>query len=295
MFGRGLLFLIVLCAAVGIPYFLSAPDSEVGTRLHGWKDSLLAHRPAWPGGMDSPIATATPLPEYSSFHTPLPHQRYPASRGAYPATGYGGGVASQQATPWLPVGATGNGGSWGGVPPQRGHTPVNVAALFRFDITPDWVMQNWPRVSSQLSEFTYAGLRVPLVTGTGIHDLAGSLTYFFDEQRKLQRIAFHGTTGDPGQLANLVQQQFGLQPGNSIGGLYYDRESNNQIDSVLRITNAPWSTASQPHRRYRVAMELNREGEAATLSRRMQTILDDERNLRSFRELQGTSSKDALP
>ena len=48
-------------------------------------------------------------------------------------------------------------------------------------------MRRWPRVTT-VPQFALAGLRVPLVTGTQIDDLAGSLTYYFDRTDQVQRI-----------------------------------------------------------------------------------------------------------
>jgi hypothetical protein len=49
---------------------------------------------------------------------------------------------------------------------------VSLAEVLRFDISPDWVMGRFPRVSTVLAELNLDGLRVPLVTGTSPSDLA---------------------------------------------------------------------------------------------------------------------------
>ena len=71
-----------------------------------------------------------------------------------------------------------------------------LAAVFRCDITPPWVMSQWSRVSTGLAELDLHGYRVALISGTREGDLAGSLTYYFNIQQRLQRITFQGSTGD---------------------------------------------------------------------------------------------------
>ncbi len=60
--------------------------------------------------------------------------------------------------------------------------------MLRFDVTVEWVMQRWPRVSTGLPYLQLQGYRVPLVTGTKVADLAGSLTYYFNARQQVQRI-----------------------------------------------------------------------------------------------------------
>ena len=63
------------------------------------------------------------------------------------------------------------------IPNQTVLTQPRIQALqevLRFDISPAWVMQRFPRVSTVLSEVSLDGLRVPLITGTQPYDLAGT-------------------------------------------------------------------------------------------------------------------------
>ncbi len=90
-------------------------------------------------------------------------------------------------------------------------TPVRgLAEVFQFNVTPDWIMRRWPQVATGLGQLQLQGYRVPLVTGTRESDVAGSLTYYFNAQRQLQRIAFQGNTGDPRQLVGLLSSRFNL-------------------------------------------------------------------------------------
>src|SRR5262245_51668880 len=51
--------------------------------------------------------------------------------------------------------------------------PVTIEQAFRFDLTPSWVSSRWPRVSTVLGEPEQLGMRVALVSGTRLDDIAG--------------------------------------------------------------------------------------------------------------------------
>ena len=98
-------------------------------------------------------------------------------------------------------------------PTPAAETQVNeLAEVLRFDVSPDWVTQRWPRVSSVRSEQNLEGMRVALVTGTDLEDVAGSLTYYFDMMDRVVRISFQGQTGSDRQLVELVTKTYGLHP-----------------------------------------------------------------------------------
>ncbi|MBI3465232.1 MAG: hypothetical protein HY000_19575 [Planctomycetes bacterium] len=128
--------------------------------------------------------------------------------------------------------------------PVSGPLVSDPAELFRFDIRPDWVLHNWSRVSTGLSDPRYAGYRVPVVTGTTEQDLAGALSYYFDEQERLRRITFVGATGDPRHLAAWVTRQFGFQRFGKPGeGLTYVAARSSRYRGVLRM--APKAIVSE--------------------------------------------------
>ena len=83
--------------------------------------------------------------------------------------------------------------------------------IFRFDVSPTWAKQRWERLTTIPVENGLHGLRTALVTGTNSWDLNGSLTYFFDQNHRPQRITFRGWVGDPSRLVNLATQHFGLK------------------------------------------------------------------------------------
>lgn len=142
--------------------------------------------------------------------------------------------------------------------PLEGALPTPLAEVLRFDVTKEWVYQRWPRKSTALSELDLYGVRVPLVTGTQLPDLAGSLTYFFDAGGRVQRISFHGRTADTTQIVNLVVQQFGLspQPTPVVGEQLFRTMRGTDVLSELRTRPAPvlWSTSL--HESFSVDLEL---------------------------------------
>jgi hypothetical protein len=126
------------------------------------------------------------------------------------------------------------------------------------DVSKEWVYQRWPRKSTALSELDLFGVRVPLVTGTQLHDLAGSLTYYFGGDGRVKRISFRGRTGDTTQLAAIVHQRFGLQaqPTPIAGEQLLQYRSGDDVLSELRTRPAPVLWASTPHDSFAVELEL---------------------------------------
>lgn len=133
--------------------------------------------------------------------------------------------------------------------------------VLRFDVTVDWVMRRWPRVSTGLPHLRLHGCRVPLVTGTAIGDVAGSLTYFFNARQQVQRITFRGTTGDPRVLIGLVtgRYHFAHRLTNDPGvALYEAVDSNNQPVGVLKIRSASVIKSNRPYTRFEVDLVIDR-------------------------------------
>ena len=140
----------------------------------------------------------------------------------------------------------------------------NLGDLLRFNLTPDWIVHRWPRVSAGLGNLQLQGYRVPLVTGTAESDLAGALTYYFNAQQQLQRITFSGTTGDARRLVGLLSAQFHLtrRLTNDPGLMVYEAvRPGNQPASALRIRSAAVLKASEPRRRFNVELVLERPDE----------------------------------
>ena len=137
----------------------------------------------------------------------------------------------------------------------------DASGAFDFQITPEWIVAHWPAVSTGLAQLQLEGYRVPLVTGTAQYDLAGSLTYYYNAEQRLQRITFLGTTGDPRPLIALLTSRFHLTRRlvNDPGLVVYEAvNSNNQPASSLRIRLAPLAHPNDPYRCYDVELFLER-------------------------------------
>jgi hypothetical protein len=142
----------------------------------------------------------------------------------------------------------------------------SLGEVLRFDITKEWIYRHWPRKSTGLADLGLYGVRVPLVTGTKMTDLAGSLTYYFNAQGQVQHIAFLGRTADTTQLVQFLASTYKLQPAAAPAGeqlfqvLYSGRpqsELRTWPEAVL------WSTS--PHDSFVVELALERPGSNRTL------------------------------
>ncbi|MCA9120769.1 MAG: hypothetical protein H6822_32485 [Planctomycetaceae bacterium] len=239
MFGRPIRFLVLLGAAAGIPYAWFNEDfaPAVKGKVQQWATSL--KKKEWSFGGDQ-------TPELGK--TFLRRDKLP-------------GVSFE--TPGNDAALTGGVGELG--------------QIMQSDVTPAWIMQRWSRVSTIHTEPGLSGFRVALVTGTELSDLAGSLTFYFDNLQKLRRITFDGLTGDACELVQVAAQRFNLRSEPALGaGLYLSRW-NGQPTGVLRISHAPVIRAQRPHERLEVMLELNQPGVGQQLSARAQETLNNDR------------------
>ncbi|TWU27311.1 DUF6690 family protein [Bythopirellula polymerisocia] len=151
--------------------------------------------------------------------------------------------------------------------PLEGISSVSLEEVFRFDITKEWVYQHWARKSTALSELGLYGVRIPLVTGTQLTDIAGSLTYFFDPSGRVQKITFKGNTGDTTQLVMLVMHRYGLQPQTSLvaGEQLFQVKRGSDVMSELRTRPSPVLWSSSPHNSFAVELQLQSPSAATPL------------------------------
>jgi hypothetical protein len=136
-----------------------------------------------------------------------------------------------------------------------------LAEVSQFDISVEWIMQRWPRVSTGLPYLQLQGYRVPLVTGTSLTDVAGSLTYYFNAHQRVDRIAFRGTTGDPTVLVSLLtaQHHFTRRLTNDPGLVLYEAvDSNNHPAGELKIRSARVVKVEQPYGRFELDLVMDR-------------------------------------
>lgn len=143
----------------------------------------------------------------------------------------------------------------------EGAPVTDLAEVFRFDVTPAWVLQRWPRVSTGLSVVQLEGYRVPLVSGTAESDLAGALTYYFTPDQKVARIVFRGSTGDVRRIARLLTERFHFvrRATNDPGLVVYETvDSLGRQTGVARFRTADVVKAEQSRARYEVELVIDR-------------------------------------
>jgi len=142
--------------------------------------------------------------------------------------------------------------------PLEGNPAISLAEVLRMDVTKEWVYRRWPRKSTGLADLNDFGIRVPLVSGTRITDLAGSLTYRFDPYGRVRRISFRGRTGDTTELVHLLVQKYQLrrQPTTITGTQLFQVRRGEDIISELRTQPAAILWSSSPHTSFDVELEL---------------------------------------
>jgi hypothetical protein len=235
MFPRSLTAPALLAASIGVPYVASnAPQ---------WSEQVR-------GGSPPPIQAAAA--DGANSLAPL------ASTTAQTANPFADPAAtgSKPSALKLPQGPGAN--LFPTQIPLEGAPTYSIADVLRMDVSKEWVYLRWPRKSTALAELELFGVRVPLVTGTRLHDLAGSLTYYFGADGRVKRISFHGRTGDTTQLAAIVHQRFGLQaiPTAISGEQLLQARNGDDLISELRTRPAPVLWASTPHESFAVELEL---------------------------------------
>ena len=151
--------------------------------------------------------------------------------------------------------------------PLEGVPTYSLADVLRLDVTKEWVYQRWARKSTALAELDLFGVRVPLVTGTQLTDLAGSLTYYFTQDGRLQRISFRGRTGDTTQLFSVLAQRHGFQayPTTVAGEQLLQVRRGDDVLSEVRTRPSPVLWASSPHDSFTVELELQDPAAARAL------------------------------
>ena len=185
----------------------------------------------------------------------------PATQGAaIPAATSTSGAA----TPGQTQSATALAAATTGTSSLEGLPVRSLDEVFQFGVTPEWIMRRWPRVSTGLAQLQLQGYRVPLVTGTAETDLAGSLTYYFNSQQKLEQIAFRGSTGDARNLVGLLSGRYHLtrRLTNDPSLAFYESvNSEGRPASALKIQAAAIIKANQPRERFDVQLVLLRPEE----------------------------------
>jgi hypothetical protein len=139
-----------------------------------------------------------------------------------------------------------------------GSAAVPLEQAFRFDLSPQWVTARWPRVSTILGDPQRLEMRVVLVTGTQPDDVAGSLTYYFDQHHQLQRISFLGLTADPRRLLAAVVTQSNLKSQPTTAAAHYIAGDPRQPTSEVLVRHLPIMRADSQRPQMEVSVNLRR-------------------------------------
>lgn len=261
MSAQKILLVVTVLGAASAPYFLASPENR--EKFTTWAQSFRS---------DSDDSDDVLASLYADLQT----------------------TGSSSLAPHLNLGRDGHGTSASGkAGKQKNETPaVPLEKFLRFDITPAWVIDTWPRVTTRLYDGPLEGLRVPVLTGTEVHDLVGSLTYYFDKQLKVQRIVLHGHTGDGRRFVSFVTHYYGLQLEPSLGGWFFTSKWNGKPTSIMHVQHAPVVNEKNRRHRVQVDLELNVPGAPYGVSAELQKrITEREQQLKKQRKSVVTVNK----
>jgi hypothetical protein len=147
---------------------------------------------------------------------------------------------------------------------------VPIQHILSFEVTPEWLTDNWSRVTTGLPELDLTGWRVPVAFGAP-YDLVGSATYYFDRQRRVQRILLHGFSTNPTELAQLATTRYQMQRiPNYLTEMYLHMQQGQPLGG-LRIAN---SALRESKSRSEVLLELNRQGSSYGMSEEFAKLLE---------------------
>lgn len=165
-------------------------------------------------------------------------------------------------------------------PPMEFIPVMNFEEIFRFDVAPNWVKGRWKRVSTSPGSNGLHGFRVALVTGTNSWDLHGSLTYFFDQNQRAERITFRGWTGDASQLLKLLTEKldFKTQP-TQLAGFYLAKSWGKPTGGLL-MQDPTVIYAENPVQQVALVLEINNPRGKFSLSEEFQSLIEGSQNER---------------
>lgn len=194
---------------------------------------------------------------------PIIATKAPDMLPAWPAASQKAGPVSHATDAWgnpaSPIGP--NSDLYSSPAPLEGMPNVSLAQVLRMDITKDWVYRNWARKSTGLADPDLFGIRVPVVTGTQMTDVAGAVSYYFNANGRADRIRLRGRTADTTEIVRLAQSYYGMQfrqgaPGEQL----LQTAEGNRVLSELRTRPEPVLWSTEPHSSFLIEMEINRPG-----------------------------------
>ncbi len=271
--------LAMIAAAIGVPY--TATETEFGKNLVRSVSSQTASVTSAVGASTESVHAHRDVERI--WEDSVDRFRYASTPIAVQTRGAGAAItatdASTQYAPQPDLNGMSGGGSAGfsNSAALVGGPIYDLREVLRFDISPDWVTSRFSRVTTVLADTELEGLRVPLVTGIGPADLAGSITYYFDTSGKLQRVMLHAFTGDASRVVATMTQFYGLQAEPSLDAGVYTRRWNATPVHFLRLTRAPVVYSDALHHKLTVYLELNQPDLRYGISTEAQRIIDSDR------------------
>ena len=111
---------------------------------------------------------------------------------------------------------------------DSGSTPRRFEELFRFEHSPAWLVENWPRVDAVATDDGLVGYRVAISTGDANDDLTGVFACYFDATSE-RRVEFSGQTGDYRRLLRFMRREYGvaLSPDSTAERFVYESTLSN--------------------------------------------------------------------
>src|SRR5262245_8618801 len=257
MASRPLIIATLIGASVGVPYLTSQTKTT--------KPATPGAPPAGSYGQLQSGAMTAPAVNYGQ-QAGGAAARLPTTMPAAPALLPGTSATPQVAA--TPVGAMQVAATPVGTarPAINGAQFSSIDQVLRFDVTKEWVYQNWDRKSTGSTDVGLYGVRVPLVMSPQIYSLAGSLTYYFNEQGQVEHISFRGRTGDSAQLVQLLTTRYQFQRVQSMTGeQVYQVQNGGQIQSELRTHPESVMYLNTPNQSIAVELEFARPGSSRVL------------------------------
>lgn len=135
---------------------------------------------------------------------------------------------------------------------------VAIEEAFHFEITKAWVAQRWSRISMVHGDLDHLGMRVAWVSGIQPDDVAGSLTYYFDQHHQLQRITFTGQAVEPRRLLAAVIPAFHLQSLPTTDAAHYVSGDRDDPTSEVLVKHLPTIRPGPNEPRVDVSIDLRR-------------------------------------
>ncbi len=263
MYGRALFFVVLIVVGAVLPYLLA--DENWLADVERWfsrQPAVAANEPK-PAEKVEKLETVSSADPIATRYTSVP--QVPAEdsgivaanrellkkiSGRKPAGEVG------QFAPGLPGRAL-------ELPNAVGPPGIPMEHLLSFEVTPNWVGDNWSRVTTRLAELELQGWRVPIARDDDF-EIVGSITYYFDQQRLVQRILLHGYTNDATPFVRMAMERYGMRRVPSSGDLFAANVDGQTI-GALQCEYAAIMTRGM-NDRCELTMELNRRASKYGLS-----------------------------